>query len=426
MKITPCLWFDNEAEEASDFYVSIFPNSKIKTIVPYTIETPSNKPIGSTMTVSFELAGHEFLALNGGPYFKANPSISFMVMCKTKDEVDHLWNKLSKGNSKELMSLDKYPFSERYGWIQDKFGISWQLICADTKEKSKIIPSLLFTNEKSGKAEEAVKFYLSTFKNSKLGTLILYEKDQEPNKKGNLMFSDFKLEDTWLSAMDGGNVHNFTFNEGISLMIECIDQKEINYFYEKLSAVPEAEVCGWLKDKFGISWQLITPDMEELSKNKQVMEVMLDMKRIDIEKLRKFSNTKRITVEVKVHAPIEKVWLSWTKPEHITKWNFASDDWECPSAQNNVKTGGKFKIRMSAKDGSSAFDFEGVYDDIIKHKKISYSMSDGRRVTTLFEPHGEKTNIKTTFDAEHENPIEMQKAGWQAILNNFKKYIEKN
>jgi len=129
-KISPCLWFDDNAEEAVKFYTSIFPNSKIREVVPYTVETPSNKPIGSVMTVSFELDGYSFLGLNGGPYFKPNPSISFHVKCETKDEVDTIWEKLSE-NGKVLMPLDKYPFSERYGWLKDKYGISWQLITPD-------------------------------------------------------------------------------------------------------------------------------------------------------------------------------------------------------------------------------------------------------------------------------------------------------
>jgi predicted 3-demethylubiquinone-9 3-methyltransferase (glyoxalase superfamily) len=286
-KITPCLWFDNEAEEAAKFYTSIFPNSKILTIVPYTIDTPAKKAIGSVMTVSFNLSGHVFMGVNGGTYFKTNPSISFIVGCDTKEEVDRLWGKLSEGSSKALMPLDKYPFSEKYGWIQDKYGISWQLIFTspEGEERPKIVPSMLFTNEKSGKAEEAVKFYISCFKESKLGNLMHFEDDQGPNKKGTVMFSDFKLDNVWLAAMDGGNVHEFTFNEAISFMINCKDQNEINSFYDKLSALPEAEMCGWLKDKYGVSWQLMTKDMEELSKDRRVMAKLLEMKRFNIDEL---------------------------------------------------------------------------------------------------------------------------------------------
>lgn len=132
----------------------------------------------------------------------------------------------------------------------------------------------------------------------------------------------------------------------------------------------------------------------------------------------------RITVESTINADIKKVWDYWTMPQHITKWNFASDDWECPSAENDMRVGGKYKARMQAKDGSFGFDFEATYDEIIPHKEISYTMPDGRQVTTDFEDLGGKTKITTVFDAENENPVEMQKGGWQAILDNFRKYTE--
>lgn len=133
----------------------------------------------------------------------------------------------------------------------------------------------------------------------------------------------------------------------------------------------------------------------------------------------------KITVETIVNANTKKVWDYWTEPQHITKWNFASDDWHCPSAKNDLKNGGKFSSRMEAKDGSFGFDFEGVYDDVVDQKKISYTMDDGRNATTRFEDLGGKTKITTVFDAETQNPEEMQKEGWQAIISNFKKHVEK-
>ena len=135
-------------------------------------------------------------------------------------------------------------------------------------------------------------------------------------------------------------------------------------------------------------------------------------------------NTTKITVETIIAADSKKVWGFWTNPEHITKWNFASDDWHCPTAENDLKVGGKLRSRMEAKDGSFGFDFEAIYDEIIDQKKITYTMTDGRKATTDFENLDGKTKVTTTFDAENENPVEMQKEGWQAILNNFKKYVE--
>lgn len=137
-------------------------------------------------------------------------------------------------------------------------------------------------------------------------------------------------------------------------------------------------------------------------------------------------NDTKITVEAKVGADTAKTWEYWTRPEHIMKWNFAADDWHCPKAENDVRVGGKLKSRMEAKDGSFGFDFEATYDEVIDGKKIVYTMADGRQATIIFDDLGRTTNITITFDAENENPIEMQKGGWQAILDNFKKYAEKN
>ncbi len=132
----------------------------------------------------------------------------------------------------------------------------------------------------------------------------------------------------------------------------------------------------------------------------------------------------KITIAATIAADKKKVWNFYNLPEHITNWNFASDDWQCPRAENDLTVGGKLKTRMEAKDGSFGFDFEATYDEIIDQKKISYSLTDGRQVTTTFEAADGKTVVTTIFDAETENPVEMQKGGWQAILDNFKKYVE--
>jgi uncharacterized protein YndB with AHSA1/START domain len=133
-----------------------------------------------------------------------------------------------------------------------------------------------------------------------------------------------------------------------------------------------------------------------------------------------------ITVVTTVNAPVEKVWQFWTLPEHLTQWNHASDDWHTPHAENDARTGGRFKVRMEAKDGSMGFDFESVYDEVIPRQLITYSLGDGRNVKITFEATGNETHISETFDAESTHSDEMQRAGWQAILDNFKKYIEAN
>ncbi|MEH7494727.1 SRPBCC family protein [Neobacillus niacini] len=132
---------------------------------------------------------------------------------------------------------------------------------------------------------------------------------------------------------------------------------------------------------------------------------------------------KKIIVETTVQAPVEKVWEYWTEPTHITKWNTASEEWHTPFAENDLQVGGKFLSRMEAKDGSFGFDFGGVYDDVRLNESIAYTLEDGRKVTISFIRQGDETKVIETFDAENSNPIEMQEAGWQAILDNFKKYV---
>lgn len=134
----------------------------------------------------------------------------------------------------------------------------------------------------------------------------------------------------------------------------------------------------------------------------------------------------KIQIEAVISSSPSKVWTYWTEPKHITKWNFAVPEWCCPSASNDLKVGGKYAARMEAKDGSFGFDFEAIYDEVVPQKKLTYTMADGRKVTTTFEPQGDKTKVTTVFVAETQNPIEIQKNGWQSILNNFKKYTEEN
>jgi uncharacterized protein YndB with AHSA1/START domain len=134
----------------------------------------------------------------------------------------------------------------------------------------------------------------------------------------------------------------------------------------------------------------------------------------------------KVTIEAIIAAPPPKVWMYWTKPEHITKWNFATPDWRCPRAANDLKVGGKYAARMEAKDGSFGFDFEAVYDEVVDQKRLTYTMGDGRKATTNFEQVGDRTKVTTTFDAEAQNSVDMQRAGWQSILDNFKKYAEAN
>lgn len=286
-KITPHLWFDKEAREAAEFYTSAFKNSKVSNITKLN-DTPS----GSVDVVTIELLGQEFTLISAGPLFKFNPSVSFLVACEMKDEVDALWGKLSEGGS-ALMELGEYPFSERYGWVQDRYGLSWQVMfMGDLPIKQKITPTLMFVGKQYGKTEEAVHFYSSVFHNAKVGDILRYGKGEEPDKEGTIKHVAFTLEGQEFAAMDSARVHNFTFNEAISFMVHCDTQGEIDYYWGKLSADPEAEQCGWLKDKYGLSWQIVPTAMAEMLEDKdekkiaRVTEAFLKMKKFDIAKLK--------------------------------------------------------------------------------------------------------------------------------------------
>ncbi len=294
-KITPHLWYDKEARESAEFYVSLFPNSKITNVT-----TIHDTPSGDCDVVSFELAGQNFMAISAGPLFKFNPSISFFLNFDPSRQIDArknlnaAWEKLSQGGT-VLMPLDKYPFSEHYGWIQDKYGLSWQLILSNPEgeERPFIVPSLLFVGTVCGKAEEASDFYISVFKNSKRGFIERYPKGMEPDKEGTIMFTDFMINNQWFAAMDSAHEHNFKFNEAISLLIPCDTQEEINYYWGKLSADPKAEQCGWCKDKYGVSWQVLPTAIGEMMKNgtreqiDRLTRAFLPMKKYDIAVLEK-------------------------------------------------------------------------------------------------------------------------------------------
>lgn len=293
-KITPNLWFDKEAKGAAEFYVSVFPNAKVTNI-----STLHNTPSGDCDIVSFQLSDYELMAISAGPLFKINPSISFFVNFdpsrdpNARENLDKLWSSLSEGGQ-ALMPLQEYPFSKRYGWIQDKFGVSWQLILTDPKGEPRpfILPSLLFVGNVCGKAEEATDFYMTVFKNSKRGQVARYPKGHEPDKEGTLMFTDFMLENQWFAAMDSAQAHKFNFNEAVSLIVHCDNQEEIDYYWDKLSVVPESEQCGWLKDKYGVSWQITPTEMTEMiSKGTpeqvdRVTQALLQMKKFDLAALK--------------------------------------------------------------------------------------------------------------------------------------------
>jgi predicted 3-demethylubiquinone-9 3-methyltransferase (glyoxalase superfamily) len=282
------LWFDTQAEEAAQFYTSVFPNSNIGAIVKYGEEgfEITNKPAGEVMTVDFQLNGVKFQGLNGGPQYKFNPAVSFFANCETEKEINLLWEKLIAGGT-ILMALDKYDWSPRFGWLQDKFGISWQLILADAKQK--ITPSLMFTGPQFGRAQEAINFFTSIFPDAAIIQSV-------PGEKGTVQYSLFTLLGQHFTAMDSGAAHNFNFNEAISIIINCDTQDEVDFYWNKLTDGGEEVACGWLKDKFGISWQVnpirLSEMLEDTDKQKtaRVMKALLQMKKLDLPFLEKAFN----------------------------------------------------------------------------------------------------------------------------------------
>ncbi len=296
-KIIPHLWFDKDAREAAELYVSLFPGSRVTSATKI-----SGTPSGDCDLVSFELAGVPFMAISAGPLFKFNPSVSFHIKCSTKEEVDAIWERLSPGG-KILMSLDTYPFSERYGWLEDKYGLSWQVIHAGGSSiRQKFTPVLTFTGNVCGKAEEAITFYVSVFRDApdgakagetKADILARYSKGEGPDKEGTVRYAHFSLLGQEFGGMDSARAHKFTFNEAISFIVSCDTQEEIDYFWGKLSADPKAEQCGWLKDRFGLSWQITPAIMQDLMSGndkkriERVTQAFLKMKKFDIATLKR-------------------------------------------------------------------------------------------------------------------------------------------
>lgn len=268
--IYPCLWFDGQAKQAAEFYCSIFKHSRI------TMDTP--------MVVNFELCGKKFMGLNGGPMYSFTPAISFFVTCETIDETNEVWAKISSGGQ-ALMPIDKYSWSERYGWAKDKYGLTWQIsVTNEAGNKQNIIPSMLFTREQFGRAEAALHYYISIFEHSSLG-LVFHYPHEDPNA-GKVMYSEFKLNQYDLIAMDGPGVHEYTFNEAVSFVVECENQEKIDHYWNNLTAEGKESMCGWLSDKFGVSWQIVpsilSKFMSDKEKGPRVMQALLKMRKPDL------------------------------------------------------------------------------------------------------------------------------------------------
>lgn len=260
-RVVPHLWYDKEAAEAAALYVSVFEDSRIRKSFEL-----SGTPSGAVRMVSASISDLEFAMLSAGSYFTFTPAVSFLAACKTKGEVDRLWSMLSAGGS-VLMELGAYPFSERYGWLQGRYGLSWQIVAAGGREiRQRIIPTLMFTGAVAGRAEEAIKRYTSIFDNARVSHIDRYGKNDEPDKEGTVRHAALTLDGVEFAAMDSARPHHFTFTE--------------------------AEQCGWLKDGYGLSWQIVPVELERMledadkRKVERVTQAFLKMKKLDLDALR--------------------------------------------------------------------------------------------------------------------------------------------
>ncbi len=286
-KIIPHFWYDKEAKEAALFYTSIFKDSEVEHVT-----TITNTPSGDCDIVTFRLLGQDFMAISAGPFFKLNPSISMFVVFDNEQEIEEAWNKLIDGG-KALMEYNTYPWAKKYGWLQDKYGLSWQLSWSENhKIGQRITPMIMFTGEVAGKAKEAIEYYSEIFDNTKIEMIVPYSAT-DGDKEGFIKHSRFNLEGQTFMAMDSSAPHKFGFNEAISFVVNCDTQEEVDYYWEKLSAVPEAEQCGWLKDQFGVSWQITPSVMNEMMSSgtkeqiDRVTQCFLKMKKFNIAELEK-------------------------------------------------------------------------------------------------------------------------------------------
>lgn len=274
-KITPCLWFDNQAKEAAALYCSVFENAKV------TAQSP--------IVTEINLSGQSFTLLDGGPKYKPNASISFYYICEREEELNRAWEAFNKGG-KVMMALDKYPWGEKYGWVTDKFGISWQLALGKVSDVGqKITPCFMFTGKQYGRVDEAIAHYSEIFDDAKVDGVLRYEVNESPDKEGRVKHAQVVLNGQKFMFMESAQQLNLTFTEGVSLTIHCNDQEEIDYYWEQLTQSGQESMCGWLKDKFGVSWQIIPvmlgKIMSDPKKAGKAAQAFMSMRKLNIEQI---------------------------------------------------------------------------------------------------------------------------------------------
>ncbi|MGO1594753.1 MAG: VOC family protein [Ancrocorticia sp.] len=307
-RIIPNIWYNGNAEAAAAFYATAIPFASAEVESRYPLDgLPEFQEhlAGAPLVVALKLHRIRLTLINAGPEFRPNPSISFMLnfdpllfedgsnlpkvaMGAARESLTNTWNNLSEGGIVR-MELGEYPFAKLHGWVEDRFGVNWQLMLTDPEGEPRpfLIPSLLFTHEAQDKAAEASDFYVSLFRESRgrsgIGLRYPYGVPTGPASAEALAFGEFRIGNQWFVGNDDGAGHDFTFSEGVSLEVQCGDQAEIDRLWEALSAVPEAEECGWLKDRYGVSWQVVPDNLAELMERPDAYHHMLSMKKLIID-----------------------------------------------------------------------------------------------------------------------------------------------
>lgn len=270
--IYPCLILKDKVAEATDFYLQTFGKGKVL----------STNPIVTFL----ELSGQHFMLLNDGTASVPNVTFSFMVISETPEETARYHQSLTEGGQ-VFMPLDKYDWSESYSWVQDKFGVSWQLYTGSNDGVTqKIWPSLMFTGDNAGKAIDAVNFYSQLFPNSGVGGIMEYT-EEDDDTAGLVKHAQFTINNLIVTAMDSSADHHAVFNEATSLVVNCDTQAEIDEYWDKLTADGGQEVqCGWLRDKYGLSWQIVPKNIGELvtdpERGQRVLQEVMKMKKLII------------------------------------------------------------------------------------------------------------------------------------------------
>lgn len=247
--IKPCLWFDGRGAQAARSYRDLFPRT--------TLSGPGG------IVTELAIDGQEFMFLDGGPLFAVNQTLSFSYHCADAAQLDALWARLAPG-AEVLMPVDAYPFAPRYGWLADRFGVHWQLICGAGTARQTVVPALMFANEACGRAEEAMAFYVGVFPDAELGAVSRYGEGRAPDRPGSVNYGEFKLCGRWFTAMDSAHAYAAGFTEGESLAVSVDGQDEVDYFWDALVQGGTPGRCGWLKDRFGLSWQVVPRRLGQL------------------------------------------------------------------------------------------------------------------------------------------------------------------